>query len=110
LRVETEQPIREPPEVHAQVVRVVLEALTNVHKHARPNRATVTLERQGGQAVVCIQDDGPGFDVNSPVSGQHHFGLKVMQTRAERIGGELSVESALGQGTTVTLRWPMTGE
>jgi two-component system nitrate/nitrite sensor histidine kinase NarX len=114
LRVETGQPIREPPKVREQVVRVVLEALTNVHKHARPSRATVTLERHGGQAVVCVQDDGPGFDVNSPANGQYpfdklrtpHFGLKVMETRAEWIGGELSVESAPGQGTTVTLRWP----
>jgi two-component system nitrate/nitrite sensor histidine kinase NarX len=106
LRVETGQPIPEPPQVREQVVRIVREALTNVHKHARPSRATVTLERHGGQAVVCVQDDGPGFDVNSPTSGQHHFGLKVMKTRAERIGGELSVESAPGQGTTVTLRWP----
>jgi two-component system nitrate/nitrite sensor histidine kinase NarX len=106
LRVETGQPIREPPQVREQVVRVVREALTNVHKHAASSRATVTLERHGGQTIVCIQDDGPGFDVNSPASGQHHFGLKVMKTRAEWIGGELSVESAPGQGTTVALRWP----
>jgi two-component system nitrate/nitrite sensor histidine kinase NarX len=106
LRVEGKQPIREPQEVHEQVIRVVQEALTNVHKHARSSRATITLERDGGQAIVRVQDDGPGFDVNSPASGQHHFGLKVMKIRAERIGGELSVESAPGQGTTITLRWP----
>jgi two-component system nitrate/nitrite sensor histidine kinase NarX len=106
LRVGTGQPIREPPKVHEQVVRVVLEALTNVHKHAGSSCATVTLERHGRQAVICVQDDGPGFYVNSPASGGHRFGLKVMRTRAERIGGELSVESAPGQGTTVTLRWP----
>jgi signal transduction histidine kinase len=106
LRVETGEPIREPLEVREQVVRVVREALTNVHKHARSSRATVTLEQHGGQAIVCVQDDGPGFDVNSSASEQHHFGLKVMKTRAERIGGELSVDSAPGQGTTVTLHWP----
>ncbi|MEE8392304.1 MAG: ATP-binding protein [Anaerolineae bacterium] len=91
------------------MVRVVLEALTNAYKHAKVRYATVTLERQDGQAVVCVRDDGLGFDANSPASGQHHFGLKVMQTRAKRISGELSVESALGQGTTVTLRWPIEG-
>jgi two-component system nitrate/nitrite sensor histidine kinase NarX len=115
LRVEDEPPIRGTQEVHEQVLRVVQEALTNVHKHARVSRATVTLGRHGVQAVVCIQDDGPGFDLKSLPSGKHpfdklrapRFGLKVMKTRAERIGGELSVDSAPGQGTTVTLRWPV---
>jgi len=109
LRVDTGQPILGPPEVHEQVVRVVQEALTNVHKHARPGRATVVLERHGGQAVVCVHDDGPGFDVNSLPTRQHRFGLKVMEARARRINGELGVESAPGQGTTVMLRWPTAG-
>ncbi len=106
LRVETGQPIRVPSKVREQVMRVVREALSNVHKHAASSRVTVTLRRQGRQAIVRVQDDGVGFDVNYPASGQRHFGLKVMKTRAEWIGGELSVESAPGQGTTVTLRWP----
>ena len=109
LRIETEQPIWEPPEVHEQVVRVMLEALTTVHKHARSGRAAVTLEQSGGQTVVSVRDDGPGFDVEARSGEGHHFGLKVMETRAKRIGGELSVESVLGQGTTVTLRWPSAG-
>ena len=106
LRVEAAEPIGEPLEVREQVIRVVQEALTNVHKHAGSGRATVTLKRHGGQTVVSVRDDGVGFDVDSPASGQYHFGLTVMRTRAERIGGELSVGSAPGQGTTVTLRWP----
>jgi len=109
LRVEPGQPIQGPPEAHEQVVRVVQEALTNVHKHARSSRVTVALERHGGQAVVRVHDDGPGFDVNSPPSGQHRFGLKVMEARARWINGELSVESAPGQGTTVMLSWPTAG-
>lgn len=106
LRVEPGQQTQGPPEVHEQVVRVVQEALTNVHKHARLGRVTVGLERHGGRAVVCVHDDGPGFDLDSTPSGQHRFGLKVMEARARRINGELSVESAPGQGTTVMLRWP----
>jgi two-component system nitrate/nitrite sensor histidine kinase NarX len=118
LRVEDEPPIRGAQEVYEQVVRVVQEALTNVNKHANSSRATITLGRDGGQAIARVQDDGPGFDVNAPANGQHpfdklrtpHFGLKVMKVRAERIGGELSVESAPGQGTTITLRWPIAEE
>jgi two-component system nitrate/nitrite sensor histidine kinase NarX len=109
LRVEPGQPMQEPSEAHEQVVRVVQEALTNAHKHARASRVTVTLTHRDGQQVVCVQDDGTGFDVSSLASGYHRFGLKVMAARARRIGGELSVESAPGQGTTVALRWPSTG-
>ncbi len=110
LHVKTGQPIRQPPEAHEQVVRVVKEALTNAHKHAESARVTVTLERQGEQAIVCVQDDGAGFDVTSPPDGEHHYGLKVMEIRAEWIGGKLSVESAPEEGTTVTLRWPTAEE
>jgi len=110
LHVKTGQPIRQPPEAHEQVVRVVKEALTNAHKHAESARVTVTLERQGEQAIVCVQDDGAGFDVTSPPDREHHYGLKVMEIRAEWIGGKLSVESAPEEGTTVTLRWPTAEE
>ncbi len=106
LQVETKESIQESPEIHEQVMRIVVEALINVHKHAMSGRATITLGQCNGQTIISVQDDGPGFDVNSPPDGRHHFGLKVMQTRARRIGGELHVESELGRGTTVTLRWP----
>jgi two-component system nitrate/nitrite sensor histidine kinase NarX len=106
LHVTPGQPIGEPPEICEQVVRVVQEALTNAHKHAAGSRVTVTLAQDDTQAQVRIQDDGPGFNVPAPASEQHHFGLKVMAARAQRIHGDLRVESVPGQGTTITLRWP----
>jgi two-component system nitrate/nitrite sensor histidine kinase NarX len=106
LRVETEQQIQAPPEVTEQVARVVQEALINVHKHAPSSSVTVTVEKNDGEAVVRVQDDGPGFDAGAlPPKG--HFGLKVMAARAERIGGTVEVQSTPGRGTTVTLRWPL---
>jgi len=107
MRSETDRPIHNPPQVREQVQRVVLEALNNVTKHAPGSHVTVTLERQDGQATVRIQDDGPGFKLGIATGKQGHFGLKVMQARAERIGGSLSVESALGRGTSITLCWPV---
>ncbi|WP_363324770.1 ATP-binding protein [uncultured Anaerolinea sp.] len=50
--------------------------------------------------ILRIEDDGVGMDVeNLPVAG---LGLKTMRERAEAIGGKLSLQSALGQGTVVT--------
>ena len=105
LQVDVEPPIWERPEVTAQVLRVVQEALTNVHKHVPSGRATVTLERHDRQMAVSVRDEGPGFDSAGRPGGDHHFGLRVMETRANRIGGQLDVASAPEQGTTVTLSW-----
>jgi signal transduction histidine kinase len=107
MRLETDPPIHDPPEVCEQVQRVVLEALNNVKKHAPGSQVTVTLERQDGQASVCVRDDGRGFRLDTAFDKQGHFGLKVMRARAERIGGVLDVQSAPGRGTAVTLRWPV---
>ncbi len=109
IRIETGEPIWEPHQVGEQVTRIVIEALTNVWKHARSSEATFTLRRDGDQAVACVRDEGPGFDASMPVGRGQHFGLKVMRVRAEQIGGELHLESTPGQGTVVTLRWPVTG-
>lgn len=98
-----------PEEVGEQVVRILQEALTNAHKHASGSQVAVTLEQDSGWAVLRVQDDGPGFDVDRVVADSSHFGLKVMRTRAEWIGGDLHIESAPGRGTTVTLRWPPGG-
>jgi signal transduction histidine kinase len=105
IQVAPGEPLQEPAEVYEQVVRVALEALTNVCKHTGAKRARFSLAREDLYGVLRIEDQGPGFDVRSPARG--HFGLKVMKARAERIGGQLSVASAPGQGTTVTLRWPI---
>ncbi len=105
VRSESDLPIRSPVKVREQVQRVVLEALTNVTKHAPDSRVTVKLERQDGQAAVRIQDNGPGFEPGAAADQEGHFGLKVMQARAERIGGALTIESAPGRGTSITLCW-----
>ena len=108
LRVESGEPIQEAPEIHEQVVRIVQEALTNVHRHAGSSHTTVTLKRRGREVAVSVRDDGLGFDLNCSASGQRCFGLKVMEARAKRINGRLSVDSEPGRGTRVTVRWPMT--
>jgi signal transduction histidine kinase len=107
LHLDQESSIAGSGEMFEQVVRVVQEALTNAYKHAPGCRVRVSLGRQEERAVVRIEDDGPGFEWDSLSEGSPHFGLKVMQTRAEWLGGELRVESDLGQGTKVILRWPI---
>lgn len=105
-------PLLLPPQQSEQVLRVAREALLNACHHARARNILLMLERQGDWASVSVLDDGQGFDPqNLPEEdGRQHFGLKIMQARATRIGGSLQVVSSPGKGTCVTLSWPLPAE
>ena len=95
------------PSQELQLVRVVQESLTNVRKHARAAHARVDLRREADEIVTVISDDGVGFNANARARGEFpQFGLSTMRERAESIGGSLTIESAQGTGTTVTLVLP----
>lgn len=88
-----------PTAVEVVIVRTVQEALTNVRRHARATTVTVDLV----QDRLTISDDGDGFDPDLPQGG---YGLRGMRARAEQIGARLTVTSAPGAGTTITLDVP----
>jgi PAS domain S-box-containing protein len=92
-----------PPEVKVAVYRIAQEALNNVTKHARAKHVQLQLRRNAGGVEMRIVDDGRGFSQELPMSD--HFGLGIMQERAEEIGATLIVESRPGHGTEVGLVW-----
>jgi signal transduction histidine kinase len=97
-------------EVQTEVFGVAREALTNVRKHARAQRVTVALARDGSEVVLRISDDGVGFDSEKAGSGPEkwpHFGLAGMRERAEAVGGRIVWRSQPGSGSTVELRVPV---
>lgn len=85
------------------------EAITNVARYAQASRVQVRLRREGGWLDLMVQDNGRGFDPQNPArlnpSGGN--GLRNMQTRATLLNGTLRIESEMGQGTTVVLRFPV---
>ena len=85
------------------VYRVAQEALANVARHAGATRVEVDLITRDDGIDLCVRDDGRGFDPTLPPSG---LGLEGMAERARLVGGELSVYSSAGRGTTVTLHVP----
>jgi len=93
------------PQAEAAVFRIVQEALANVVRHAQATRAGVILERRDGHLLVIVEDDGAGFDLQRAAQGER-LGLLGMRERAEMLGGTLSVETAPGKGTTVTVEVP----
>jgi signal transduction histidine kinase len=92
-----------PPDVKIGLYRIAQEAFNNVGKHARANRAWVTLQRGPEGAILAIRDNGRGFDPES--IPQERIGLRIMRERAKEIGAVLTVESGPGQGTTVSVVW-----
>ena len=98
------------PDATGEVLRIVGEAITNAGKHANAHQIKVALQRDvwNETVIITIEDNGRGFDLQkAPSDEQGHFGLGLMRARAKRGGGELQIESAPGQGTRVTLHWPL---
>jgi len=97
-----------PREQIEQVTRVVQEGLLNALNHAGASQIHVHLHHTERETCITIQDDGHGFDPNQSASdNRDHFGLKIMRARAIRIGGQVSITSSPGQGTTIQLSWPI---
>ncbi len=93
-----------PNDVQVQVLHIVQEALSNARKHARARSVRLSV-RQAPAWRFTVSDDGEGFDTASE-AGDDHVGLRIMAERAARIGAELQVRSAPGEGTTVCLTLP----
>jgi signal transduction histidine kinase len=95
------------PEARHQIVRIVREAVANAVRHAAARSVVVRLRGTGpGGLVIEVADDGAGFDVAARAAADGHFGIRGMQERARRIGGDLTIESTPAAGTRVTLSLP----
>lgn len=88
------------PDVELVVYRVAQEALTNVVRHARAKRATVSLKADNGQVVLRVRDDGRGLPAELP---DGTAGLAGMRERALLVGADLTIESGAGHGAEIKL-------
>ena len=86
---------------------IVAEALANAAKHSGTTDAVVRVRAGDGQLAVEIEDHGRGLTAVG--DDDPHFGLRIMRTRAEALGGSLVVESTPGHGTTIRAVLPVGG-
>jgi signal transduction histidine kinase len=91
-----------PSEWNENLFWITIEALNNVLKHAQTNKVKVIFRFQDNQLEMEIVDQGAGFDIALLDGGG--MGMRTMRERAELLGGQLSVTSSLGHGTSVLLR------
>ena len=96
--------------VEVAAYRIVLEALTNVIRHAEAKHCVIRFwsDQTGssGNLHIEIQDDGQGL----PLARRAGIGLRSMRERAEEVGGSCVIESVAGRGTRVSARFPLINE
>lgn len=88
--------------------RVVQEAVANVMRHAEPSRVAISARTQDGRIILEVDDDGRGFEPGRLRRriDDGHLGLAAVKERAALVGGEVTIRSAEGRGTTLRLALP----
>ncbi|MFQ3662789.1 MAG: ATP-binding protein [Chloroflexaceae bacterium] len=93
------------------LLQAAREGLTNVRKHAAARSATLTLTYFADRCVLNVQDDGRGFVPDLPVAvdpTSGGLGLAGLRSRAAALGASVVVESAPGEGATLSVSIPYT--
>ena len=93
-------PTELPPEISVCLYRVLQEALQNVVKHSVSRHAHVSLNGQINTIDLTVKDSGAGFNPHEAMRGAG-LGLTSMQERLKIVGGQLSIHSQPGYGTTI---------
>ncbi|MCB1205267.1 MAG: sensor histidine kinase [Verrucomicrobiae bacterium] len=95
-----------PPETAFACHRILLEAVANALRHGRARHLRISLAADSDRAHLVVADDGVGFAVSEkPPEG--HYGIQGMRERAQRLGADLDIRSAPGEGTSVELSLPL---
>lgn len=107
LVIQAREPVFFQQERADQVLLIVQEALLNAHRHAQANQIKLILDYDEQRINIIVVDDGIGFSPGAWwEKNQDHFGMGIMHSRATRIGADLQIDSAPGQGTRVRLAVP----
>ncbi len=99
-----EQDIRLGADIRRQVFLIFKEGVNNIVRHSACSAANIELKISGHWLMLCLKDDGKGFDPNGVNEGN---GLASLRRRAKSMGGELEISSENGNGATLTLKIPL---
>ncbi|MCP9462609.1 MAG: GAF domain-containing protein [Nitrospira sp.] len=100
-------PIVLSAEQATQALSIVKEAVSNSIRHSNATRRWVALQRRQSAVRLEVGDDGIGFDRRQ--TKRHGMGLSSMASRAEQLGGRLTVRARPGRGTRIILEFPCAG-
>lgn len=89
------------PEIKRNIYLIYKETLNNIMKHSNANNAKILIKKVDHDFLLSVSDNGTGYDEKNIKAGN---GLRNLNTRAEQINAELSINSVLTKGTEVTLK------
>jgi PAS domain S-box-containing protein len=95
-----------PKEISFCLFNVLQDALQNAVNHSGSVRLHVSLQGGADEVFLTVRDSGVGFDPEEAPKGSG-LGLTVMKERLKLVGGELSIESGINEGTTISARVPL---
>jgi signal transduction histidine kinase len=98
------EPIQLPPEWENNLLRIIQEALTNAIRHSQASKFDALLGFETGEIRVEAKDNGGGFD---PVKMHDGFGVQGMRERVNEMGGSITIQSADGKGTMISIVLPL---
>lgn len=109
ISFDVDEPLTLPPRMEPTIFRIIQESLNNVAKHSPATHVQVQLSHidNSPRLSLTIKDDGQGFDLAKITNSG--FGLGQMRRRVETLGGDFSIESHGGRGTTVRAYLPLLG-
>jgi len=96
------------PYLEVMVFRAVQELLGNAARYSQAAGIKVQLDMSNDALRVGVEDNGRGFDPESARDGSN-LGLKLIQERAEMLGGTFSIDSAVGKGARISFTVPLVG-
>lgn len=97
--------------VKITLYRILQEACSNIVKHAKASQIDILLSYENEKVFLKIKDNGVGFETETVVPEKkeeelHGFGLAMMKERVALLGGTISIESVIQEGTTITVEVP----
>lgn len=97
--------------IEVTVFRNVQELLQNAMNHSQATQIQIQVDMGSEQVTAVVEDNGTGFNVEDAFNGgQKTIGLATLRERTEMLGGELNLQSNLGQGTRVEFSIPIDNE
>ncbi|MGH7826742.1 MAG: sensor histidine kinase [Candidatus Binatia bacterium] len=95
-----------PYEIEKELYFTLREAVLNAVRHSRASDLNLSLRQSPAGFEATLRDNGVGFNVSS-VEGHSHYGLKGMRERIQKIGGQLTIQTAPGKGTEISMTVPV---
>ena len=106
-----ERPFASPPEITADIIQMIREALNNVRKHSNATRVAVAIEKVERIVEISIDDNGVGFHFSGAFTLDELDLLRIgpvsLKRRARSLSAELMLDSRLGQGSGLKMKIPI---